>query len=639
MLNFFHNGLSFLKSGDQYSALTSFGKVNKSDPNFYWSKFYISLIELERKNYRDALENIILASQGLKENVHVLNLQAVINSELNRLDKAEYFLKKALELEQNNVDANFNLAKVYRKNKNYIKCLNQYLKLLDIDPKNSNALANLSEVSFQLCDFTDALNYAVRSLDINSQNAVAMSNLARCKFEFEEFDVAYSLSNNALELNPKLLHAFIIKMGCLLHQEKYNYVQTQINERINNYVASDEGFVELLCLKALCYSHQGKYQDALECLIKYEPCSNVDILSISTLNFHKCMFLLNLGRDNEAKTLAKKIPDFIHQNANPHKTKILFKITELDLSKDNYLEGWKNFHLRLETSINKFPLNIPLPIWDGSIPQDNILLVQEQGVGDVILYSSIIRELQENIKNIGFLIDKRLVNIFKNSFPSIDFLTDFKDIKNIRRYNSYLPIASLAPIFRKSISSFQNSPSGFLVPDKNHIHQIAQKLNSNKFNIGLSWQSLRASFGKRKSISLSEFTPIFMLEHINVYNIQYGDVSNQIAHFNETVNNKIITLPDLDITNDFDRLSALVCNLDLVITVCNSTAHLAGALGKKTFVLVPFEAGRFWYWGKDSDKSKWYPSIKIFRQINHDSWAGVVNNLISSIYLLNSNSK
>ena len=84
---------------------------------------------------------------------------------------------------------------------------------------------------------------------------------------------------------------------------------------------------------------------------------------------------------------------------------------------------------------------------------------------------------------------------------------------------------------------------------------------------------------------------------------------------NNTIDQKLITLDNIDLKNDFEKISALLCSLDLFITVSNTTAHLAGAIGQNTWVMAPKNDSLLFYWNTGEESTPWYPSVKIFSKI------------------------
>ena len=108
--------------------------------------------------------------------------------------------------------------------------------------------------------------------------------------------------------------------------------------------------------------------------------------------------------------------------------------------------------------------------------------------------------------------------------------------------------------------------------------------------------------------------------------LQYGDTTKEIGEFQKLSNIKIHNIKNIDLFNDFESIAALLKNLDLFITVSNSTAHLAGALGVPTFLIKPKSHSVFFYWNVPSDKTPWYSSIKLFEF--RDRWENTINDIL-----------
>ena len=112
-------------------------------------------------------------------------------------------------------------------------------------------------------------------------------------------------------------------------------------------------------------------------------------------------------------------------------------------------------------------------------------------------------------------------------------------------------------------------------------------------------------------MNLEKLLDILRLPNIDFFNLQYGNIYKEIKDFNFKHNVNLINLKDVDLLNDFLKIASLLKNLDLFITVSNSTAHLAGALGVKTLLIKPFNQATFFYWHQKTNKTPWYPSIDL----------------------------
>ena len=125
-----------------------------------------------------------------------------------------------------------------------------------------------------------------------------------------------------------------------------------------------------------------------------------------------------------------------------------------------------------------------------------------------------------------------------------------------------------------------------------------------------------------KSMNLSQFSEIFKFkDHIEFYNLQYTQETDEINEFEKRYNHQLQNIDDLDAFNDLKKLSEVIVDLDFVITISNTTAHLAAALGVPTYILLSKNVGNLWYWCNNlNNKNLWYSSAQIFQQEHQDQW-------------------
>jgi len=145
---------------------------------------------------------------------------------------------------------------------------------------------------------------------------------------------------------------------------------------------------------------------------------------------------------------------------------------------------------------------------------------------------------------------------------------------------------------------------------------IREKLISeeSKLTCGLAWKSGNSSFGAKKSLQLEQLSPLLLRDEFRFVNLQYGAVKEDLSEVRKKLGVEVQEIAGLNCYDDIEGLLALVDLCDLVVTTSNVTAHLAGANGKKTAVLVPSGVGRIWYWRSIGENSLWYPSVTLFEQ-------------------------
>jgi tetratricopeptide (TPR) repeat protein len=299
-------------------------------------------------------------------------------------------------------------------------------------------------------------------------------------------------------------------------------------------------------------------------------------------------------------------------------------------------DGWDLYEqrLRCETSDDKHQnqsFRRFAPDWDGGPLDKPLLVLPEQGLGDQIFYGAMLADLQATGVESFVCLDERLQSLFGRSFPELDFvlpeeLTSIDSSKQL--FGAQIQLASLGRIFRRSTADFSRIPSPYLAANKDLISILRKQQHQDaKFICGLSWTSANAETGSTKSIKIEDLHPLLKVDGIKFINLQYGDTSEERRRVREQIGVDIVQVDGIDNKNDINELAALISACDIVITVSNSTAHLAAALGKPTLVLLPHHTP-LWYWHLGSKTSPWYPTVTLLRQDIAGDWAKPINEAI-----------
>jgi hypothetical protein len=151
-----------------------------------------------------------------------------------------------------------------------------------------------------------------------------------------------------------------------------------------------------------------------------------------------------------------------------------------------------------------------------------------------------------------------------------------------------------------------------------------------RLRCGVAWKSINQKLGINKSILLTDLNVIFQVEDCEFINLQYGDTQEEIADLEKNFGSRLITIEGIDLFKDIDGLLSIIQTCDFIVTTSNVTAHLAGALGKTTFLLVPYSAGRIWYWHEEKISS-WYPSISLYSQDQNFEWSTAIKDISSRL--------
>ncbi len=257
-----------------------------------------------------------------------------------------------------------------------------------------------------------------------------------------------------------------------------------------------------------------------------------------------------------------------------------------------------------------------------------MLLWSEQGVGDQVMYASMLCDLVAARRHMVVEVDPRLVTIFARSFPGATFVpgTPIPAAETEQKFDVAAPLASLGRWLRPDFASFPRH-AGYLRADRDRAAALRARYAIAPENrvVGISWMSGARRHADAKSMDLCAWGPILRQPGVTFVSLQYGDDSAHVARARHELGIDIIDDPNIDQLRDLDGLAAQITAMDHVVTISNTTAHLAGALGVPTTVLLPRDRGLHWYWFVDRPDSPWYPSLTLLRQSVSGRWDDVVD--------------
>jgi ADP-heptose:LPS heptosyltransferase len=303
----------------------------------------------------------------------------------------------------------------------------------------------------------------------------------------------------------------------------------------------------------------------------------------------------------------------------------------LELASHNYRSGWQLHESRWKVQdLESPPLATKKPKLESfEVKNKKILIWGEQGIGDHLLYSTMLPEALKTDNEFIVMLDSRLLDLYKASFKDFKNVVFLDSVGDEGLYDFHLPFASLGQFFRNLKQDFLNQKIPLLEADKEYSKTLRNRINSaNKHICGISWMSKNPKIGESKSMRLEDFKSIFSLPGIDFVDLQYGDTKKEKKDLKDNFGFELIEMTDIDNFNDLGRLAALINACDFVVTTSNVTAHIAGALNKKTYLIIPETKVRVWYWGTNENSSLWYPSIKILRSDNLKDWKTPIKNLL-----------
>ena len=315
---------------------------------------------------------------------------------------------------------------------------------------------------------------------------------------------------------------------------------------------------------------------------------------------------LDLGRINKALYYFKK-----SENLKKNDNSNLWNLSLCFLTLGNLDKGFSLYEYRWfsksNKTIKKFE-NIKVPLSTEEIINKNILISDEQGLGDTIQFSRFVIELLQFTKKITFVVNSKLVNLLSNLNKNI-VVIEYKDLKT-SNFDYHLSLCSLPLFLRiKDISDINYYSLNF--NNKNKI-----SFEKNDINIGLSWSgNPNFPLDEYRSISFKNFKEILNIKKINFFKLSQNVRNEEFLDYHSFSN-----LFDFGDKSLFE-ISEVMKELDLVISSDTSIIHLAGILNIKSILLLNYNSD--WRWFEDKKKTIWYPSVEIIKQKTFNSWDNV----------------
>jgi tetratricopeptide (TPR) repeat protein len=282
-------------------------------------------------------------------------------------------------------------------------------------------------------------------------------------------------------------------------------------------------------------------------------------------------------------------------------------------------EAWPSYRARIKALAGAPDLTAGKP-WDGTpLSGKRVLVWLEYGLGDEILFSSLLPELLGAVAHCTIVCSPRLTKLFARSFPAAKVIGMGDPIDG--DFDVRLPLTDVAQWLRSDLTSFPRH-DGYLTPDETLVRELRRRYApaGRELIVGISWRSASGSTGRFKSSDLSEWHGLLRVPGITFVSLQYGSVADELAQAYAAVGRQIIHDGSIDSAGDLDPFAAQVAAMDLIISVSNTTVHVAGALGRPVWSFVPRGPGAHWYWFLNRCDSPWYPSVRLFRQSQSGDW-------------------
>ena len=548
---------------------------------------------------------------------------------------------KSLQLGLRSPDAFNHLGECYRHLKRLNEATNAYRSALQLDPMHGEAMANLGAVLIAAGQFGEAsiiLERAVRThpdlVEAHFNYGLSLANIGR-------IDEAIVQWTSTLQLQPVHLLAMKNLARAFSKQKRFEQASSMLRILVETHPNFVPGYID--CSDALCAS--GNMEEALSMALGANGIApnSAEVMSCvgrAYLRMEQCEIARDwfersraLGWQEPSMLLALahvyyllnqpqkalEITDSalrLHPN-NPH---LKFNRSTLLLTLGNFREGFKEYEARWDCREVRHPLEyLKIPEWDGkSMVNRTLLIYDEQGFGDCIQFARYIPLAVPHFAHVIVVARHELCSLFK----SIKGVTSVLPMgSRLPNFDTYIMLLSLPRFYTTSIDTIP-SDTPYLAAHAADLARWHPRVDAHArgLKVGIVWGGF-PSPGRKRSCSLRDLSILRDVPNVSWYSLQ-------VDQHREQLRNTPTEMSILDLggeLKDFADTAAVISHLDLVITIDTAAAHLAGALHKNTWVMLPLAPD--WRWTMKGETTMWYPSMRLFRQKTRNQWRSVIERI------------
>lgn len=564
-------GLELAGHGELQQAADCFRKAIALKSDYYEAYNNLGVILAGLKLLEEAANSFREAVRLRPDNADIYNNLGVILKDLGDLDEAEVYLRRGINLKSNFPDAYNNLGLVLKATHQLMQAEESLRQAIMLQPDFPEAYNNLGLVLQDSGRLDEAEVNLRQAITLRSNYPEAYNNLGLVLIDGNRLDEAEVYLRNAIELQPCYFEAY------------------------NNL--------------GLAFKKNSRFTEAEACFRRAIELKNDYVEAYHNLG----LVLTDTNRLEEAKiSLNHAIalrPNYLEAN---------FLLGFIYLLQGHYAQGWEKFELRGKLLGCYQP---PIPSWQGEdLTGHSIVLYYEQGFGDTIQFIRYVREVAALARETVVLVQKPLEKLVADSQEQFTVITD----ENIswQDFDFACPLPSLPYRFNTCAETIPTIVP-YIHGNPEMISKWQKKLNKandkRSYRIGVVWAGNAKHINdKNRSIPYNLFSTLFDADNISWISLQVEKDSKGLM-----IDEKVMDL-SRDLV-DFSETAGVIENLDLVISVDSAVAHLAGALGKKIWMLVPFAAD--WRWKVEGEVTPWYPTMQLFRQSKFGDWQEVLEKI------------
>ena len=554
--------------------------------------------------------------QSEPNNSVALHSLGVLAHQIGKHNMAIELIGKAIASNQRIPQFHNTLGLIFEAVGKFEQAILAYQQAVSLKPDYVEAYHNMAVALQSQGRYAAAVEKCKQAIWLKPDYAEAYNTMAFSQEQQQQFLEAIENYRQAVQLKPDFAEAYN-HLGFILNN------QGRHAEAVENYQLAlqiDPDYAEVYNNLGIALKEQEQFDEAIK---NFEQALQLD-QNFAEAHYNLANSLRDQGRCTEA---LNHYTEAIH--LKPNYAEAHWNMSLTLLLNGDFAEGWKEYKWRRKANLATvlYPHHHEAPRWDGSSFAGKRLFVYcEQGLGDAIQFIRYLPMVKARGGMVIFEVWRPLLGLLR-AFKSIDELVELSyERKSDVKFDLFTSLLDLPNIFGTTLETIPNEVP-YIRAEREKSEYWHKRLSGPDLKVGIVWAG-KSTHGndRNRSCSLKSFHPLTQIDGVKLYSLQKDTPSLQLSELTLTIENLA------EECEDFSDTAAVIENLELVISVDTALAHLAGAMGKEVWTLLPFAPD--WRWMLNREDSPWYPTMRLFRQTKFGCWEDVFQRVAEQLQIL-----
>ena len=537
---------------------------------------------LRRGDYAGAEAAVVRALVMDARDVEALSIRAMLRHQRGDIAGAIDAFNAVLAVAPKDAAAQFNRATLLHQAGRLEEAVHGYARTLELEPRDVTAWVQRAAAERALARHEDVVRSSAQALEIDARNPVALNEGAAGLAKVGRFEEALELFDRLVKADPDSALAHTNRGKVLAELDRYEEACSAYKRAL----LADPKHAPTWNSLGVARAALGQYAEAIDA---YDSAS--------------------LG-----------------ENQNFDAGHPLFNKAAALLTQGDYARGFECYAQRFAAGATNAPPRVEeTPRWTGERLDGLLRVRSEQGVGDQLLFTRLLPLVFERTPRVAIDADPRIANLLKRAYPQLEAVLAPGEVgRDVRAHVAMGDIAGVLKLAPKDIVALPVAMTANAERTQT-LRAGYQSLTHGRPIVGIAWASPRARLARSKGAALEHWGAL-LRERYCFVSLQYGDERADIEAAKTAFGCDIHRDESVDQIRSIEDFAAQLSALDYIVTISNTTAHVAGALGLRCLVLVPPAHGLHWYWGAEGATTPWYPSLTLVRRSLGAAWDEQVAN-------------